>query len=98
MQQPALPESYILRAVGIAFVFLAWIEFKVVGNLERYRDLTVIYGLVSAVFFVTIVLQALGRGFNGAHWYWWGNGIISGALAIAVLTTRQKAESELSRD
>ena len=96
-QQPALPENYILRAVGIAFVFLAWLEFKVVGDLGRYRDLTLIYGLLSAVFFVTIVAQALWRGFNGAHWYWWGNGIISGALAIAVLTARQKALSEADR-
>ena len=77
--------------------FLAWLEFKVVGDLGRYRDLTLIYGLLSAVFFVTIVAQALWRGFNGAHWYCWGNGIISGALAIAVLTARQKALSEADR-
>ena len=96
-QQPPLPESYILRAVGISFVMLAWLEFKVIGDLERYRDLALIFGLTSALFFVTIVAQALWRGFNGAQWYWWGNGIISGALAIAVLTTRQKAASELSR-
>ena len=33
-QQPPLPEPYILRAVGISFVFLAWIEFKVIGDLS----------------------------------------------------------------
>jgi len=96
-QQPPLPEPYILRAVGISFVFLAWIEFKVIGDLERYRDLTLIYGLVSALFFISIVAQAFWRGFSGAHWYWWGNGIISGALAVAVLTARQRAWSALSR-
>jgi hypothetical protein len=97
MQQPPLPEPYILRAVGISFVFLAWLEFKVIGDLARYRDLTLIYGLASAFFLVTIVVQALWRGFNGAHWYWWGNAIISRALAVTVLTARQKAWSELSR-
>jgi hypothetical protein len=96
-QQPALPESYILRAVGVAFVFLAWLEFKVVGDLERYWDLTLIFGLTSALYFVTIVAQALWRGFNGAQWYWWANAVVSGGLAIAVLTARQKAASELSR-
>jgi hypothetical protein len=96
-QQPPLPESYILRAVGISFVILAWLEFRIITDLERHRGLAVIYGWTSALFFVTIVAQALWRGFNGAHWYWWGNGIISGALATAVLTTNQKAQSELNR-
>ena len=50
-----------------------------------------IFGLTSALFFVTIVAQALWRGFNGAQWYWWGNRIISGGLAVGVLTARQKA-------
>ncbi len=92
-QQPPLPENYILRAVGIAFIILAWLEFKIIGDLERYRELTVIYGLLSALFFVTIVGQAFWRGFNGAQWYWWGNAVISGALAVAVLATRRKAWS-----
>lgn len=95
-QQPPLPENYILRAIGIAFVILAWLEFKIVRDLERYRDLTLVYGLLSALFFVTIVGQAFWRGFNGAHWYWWGNGVVSGVLAIAVLTARWKAGSEAS--
>ncbi len=47
-QKPPLPENYILRAVGIAFIMLAWLEFKIIGDLERYRELTVIYGLLSA--------------------------------------------------
>ena len=34
------------------------------------------------------------RGFNGAQWYWWGNGIVSGALAVAVLATCRRASSE----
>jgi len=96
-QQPALPESYILRAVGISFVMLAWLEFRIIRDLERHRDLAVIYGLTSALFFVTIVVQALLRGFNGAHWYWWGNGIISGVLAVAVLTTSRAALSQSGR-
>ncbi|PYM94434.1 MAG: hypothetical protein DME04_07860 [Candidatus Rokuibacteriota bacterium] len=87
-QQEPLPENYILRAVGIPFIMLAWLEFKIIGNLERYRDLSLVYGLLSALFFVTIVGQALWRGFNGAQWYWWGNGVISGGLAIAVLSAR----------
>jgi hypothetical protein len=96
-QQPLLPESYVLRAVGISFVMLAWLEFKIVRDLARYRDLAMIFGLTSALFFVTIVGQAFWRGFNGAHWYWWGNGVVSGALAIAVLTARWKAGSETGR-
>ena len=54
-QQEPLPENYILRAVGIPFIMLAWLEFKIIGNLERYRDLSLVYGLLSALFFVTIV-------------------------------------------
>jgi uncharacterized protein YjeT (DUF2065 family) len=96
-QQPALPENYVLRAVGIAFIILAWLEFKIIGDLKRYRELTLIYGLLSSLFFITIVGQAFWRGFNGAHWYWWGNGVISGALAVAVLTARHKAWSEADR-
>ena len=65
-------ESYILRAVGISFVMLAWLEFRIIRDLERHRDLAIIYGLTSALFFVTIVVQTLLRGFNGAQWYWWG--------------------------
>jgi hypothetical protein len=76
---------------------LAWLEFRIIRDLERHRDLAVIYGLTSALFFVTIVVQALLRGFNGAHWYWWGNGIVSGALAIAVLGTCRQARAEGGR-
>ena len=95
-QQPPVPENYILRAIGIPFIILAWLEFKIVGDLGRYRDLTLIFGLLSALFFVTIVGQAFWRGFHGAPWYWWCNGIISGVLAIAVLGTRHKARSEVT--
>ena len=67
-RQPALLASYLLRAVGISFVMLAWLEFRIIRDLERHRDLAIIYGLTSALFFVTIVVQALLRGFNGAQW------------------------------
>jgi hypothetical protein len=56
-QQPALLESYILRAVGISLVILAWLEFRIIRGFER-------------LFFVTIVVQTLLRSFNGAQWYW----------------------------
>jgi hypothetical protein len=93
-QQPPVPEMYVLRAIGISFVILAWLEFKVIGDLERYRDLTLMFGLLSLLFFVTIVGQAFWRGFNGALWYWWVNGIVTGVLAVAVLGTRRRALSE----
>ena len=90
-QQLPLPENYLLRAVGIGFVILAYLEFQIVRDLERYRGLTLAYALLSTLFFVTIVLQAFVRGFNGALWYWWVNGVITGAFAVALFATRRSA-------
>ena len=88
-QQLALPENYLLRAVGIGFVILAYLEFQIVRDLERYRSLTLAYALLPSLFFVTIVLQAFVRGFNGALWFWWLNGVITGAFAVALFATRR---------
>ena len=90
-QQLPLPENYVLRAVGIGFVILAYLEFQIVRDLERYRGLTLAYALLSSLFFVTIVLQAFVRGFNGALWFWWLNGIVTGAFAVALFATRRRA-------
>jgi len=90
-QQLPLPENYVLRAVGIGFVILAYLEFQIVRDLERYRGLTLAYALLTTLFFVTIVLQAFVRGFNGALWFWWLNGIVTGAFAVALFATRRRA-------
>lgn len=90
-QQLPLPENYVLRAVGIGFVILAYLEFQIVRDLERYRGLTLAYALLTTLFFVTIVLQAFVRGFNGALWFWWLNGIVTGAFAVALFATRRAA-------
>ena len=52
-QQLPLPENYVLRAVGIGFVILAYLEFQIVRDLERYRGLTLAYALFPTLFFVT---------------------------------------------
>lgn len=90
-QQLPLPENYLLRALGIGFVILAYLEFQIVRDLERYRGLTLAYALLTTLFFVTIVLQAFVRGFNGALWFWWLNGIVTGAFAVALFATRRRA-------
>ena len=90
-QQLPLPENYLLRAVGIGFVILAYLEFQIVSDLERYRGLTLAFALLPSLFFVTIVVQAFVRGFNGAPWFWWLNGIVTGAFAIALFATRRAA-------
>ncbi|MEK7710038.1 MAG: hypothetical protein AAB324_04760, partial [candidate division NC10 bacterium] len=90
-QQLPLPENYVLRAVGIGFVILAYLEFQIVRDLERYRGLTLAYALLTTLFFVTIVVQAFVRGFNGALWFWWLNGIVTGAFAVALFATRRRA-------
>ncbi|HET7874918.1 MAG TPA: hypothetical protein VFN71_05285 [Methylomirabilota bacterium] len=92
-QQPALPENYVLRAVGIAFVVLAWLEWKIARDLERYQGLVVGYALLPGLFCVTIGLQALKRGFNGALWYWWLNGVVTAVFAIAVWAARRGARA-----
>ncbi len=91
-QQPPLPENYILRAFGIALVVLGLLELRIVGDLPRYRSLTILYALLPAIYFVTIVAQAFVRGFNGAAWYWWLNGVVTGVFAIAVYAAGRKAQ------
>ena len=85
-QQMPLPENYTLRALGIAFVMLGYLEFQVARDLERHRSLAMTFGLTSALFFITIALQLMLTGFNGALWYWWVNLVVSGVFAIAVLS------------
>ena len=76
-QQNALPENYILRAVGIAFLVLGYLELKIAGDLARYKGLVLAFAFLPALFCVTIILQALRRSiaglpaFYGAAWYWW---------------------------
>lgn len=90
-QQLPLPENYLLRALGIAFVILAYLELQIAGDLERYRGLTLAYALLPALFLVTILAQAVRRGFNGAPWYWMLNGAVVGIFTIAVFTTRRES-------
>jgi len=90
-QQLPLPENYVLRALGIGFVILAYLELQLVRDLERYRGLTLAYALLSTLFCVTIVLQAVVRGFNGAVWFWWLNGVVTGAFAISLFWARRVA-------
>jgi uncharacterized protein YjeT (DUF2065 family) len=89
-QQAPLPENYILRAFGIALVVLGVLGFRILGDLDRYRSLTIFYALLPALYFVTIVAQAFVRGFNGALWYWWLNGVVTGVFAVAVYVAGRK--------
>ena len=50
----------------------------------------ILYALLPAIYFVTIVAQAFVRGFNGALWYWWLNGVVTGVFAVLVFVTRRK--------
>lgn len=86
--QPPVPETYILRVIGIAFVMLAWLEFQIAADLPRYRGLTLTFAVISAFYFVTIALQLATTGFNGAAWYWWLNLVVTAAFAIAVFAAR----------
>ncbi len=90
-QQMPVPENYTLRALGITFVMLGYLEVQVARDLGRYRSLAMTFGLTAALFFITIGLQMLLTGFNGALWYWWVNLVVSGVLAIAVLSACRKA-------
>ena len=92
-QQPPLPENYILRAFGIALVVLGLLELRILGDLDRYRNLTILYALLPALYVVTIVAQAFVRGFHGALWYWWLNGIVTGVFAVAVYVAGRKAKA-----
>lgn len=89
-QQAPLPENYILRAVGIAFVTLGYLELKIAGDLKQYRSLALAYAALPALFCVTIILQAMKRGFVGAPWYWWLNGVVTAVFAIAVFAAGRK--------
>ena len=86
--QAPVPETYILRVIGIAFVMLAWLEFQIAADLARYRGLSLTYAVISAFYFVTIALQLATTGFNGAAWYWWLNLVVSAAFTIAVFAAR----------
>ncbi len=88
-QQLPLPENYMLRALGIAFVVLAYLELRIASDLDRHRDLALAYVLLPALILVTILLQALVRGFNGAPWFWMLNGAVSGIFTVAVFATRR---------
>lgn len=87
--QLPLPENYVLRALGIAFVILAYLELQVAVDLERYRALALAYALLPALFLVTILAQAWKRGFNGAAWYWMLNAAVTGIFTVAVFTARR---------
>ena len=95
-QQAPLPENYILRAVGIAFLVLSYLELKIVGDLATYRGLVLAFAALPALFCVTIILQALKRGFDGqpafygASWYWWLNGVVTAAFAIAIVVENRR--------
>ncbi len=90
-QQLPLPENYVLRALGIAFAVLAWMELQIARDLERYRGLTLAYAVLPGLILVTILLQAYVRGFNGAPWFWLLNAAVSGIFTIAVFTVRRQA-------
>ncbi len=92
-QQSPLPENYILRAFGIALVVLGLLELRILGDLDRYRNLTILYALLPALYVVTIVAQAFVRGFHGALWYWWLNGIVTGVFAVAVYAAGRKVKA-----
>jgi uncharacterized protein YjeT (DUF2065 family) len=92
-QQAPMPENYFLRAFGIPMVVLGLLELRLLGDLERYRSLVFLYALLPSLFFITIVLQAFIRGFNGAVWYWWLNGLVTAVFALAVFTASRKAQA-----
>ena len=95
-QQNQLPENYILRVVGIAFLILSYLELKIAGDLTRYRELVLAFAFLPALVCVTIILQALKRtfaglpDFYGASWYWWLNGVVTAAFAIAVVVANRR--------
>ena len=95
-QQSPLPENYILRAVGIAFLILSYLGLKIAGDLARYRELVLAFALLPALLCVTIILQTLMRtfagqpAFYGATWYWWLNGVVTAVFAIAVVLANRR--------
>jgi hypothetical protein len=90
-QQPPVPETYFLRALGIAFIVLAWLELTMARDLARYRDLAVAYAVLPATYCVTILLQFVTTGFNGAAWFWWLNVLVTGGFAIALVAARRRS-------
>lgn len=90
-QQLPLPENYILRALGIAFVVLAVLELQIARDLERYRGLALAYVLLPALFLVTILLQSFVRGFNGAPWFWMLTAAVTAIFTLAVFAARRQA-------
>lgn len=92
-QQTPMPENYFLRAFAIPMVVLGLLELRLLSDVDRYRSLVSLYALLPALFFVTIVLQAFVRGFNGAAWYWWLNGVVTGVFAVAVFVAGRRAQA-----
>jgi len=92
-QQMPMPENYFLRAFGIPLVVFGLLELRMLGDLERYRSLTILYALLPGLYCVTIVLQAFIRGFNGAAWYWWLNGVVTAVFAVAVFVSGRRAQA-----
>ncbi len=90
-QQLPLPENYILRSLGIAFVVLAVLELQIARDPERYRGLVSAYVLLPALFLVTILLQSFVRGFNGAPWFWMLNAAVTAIFTLAVFAARRQA-------
>ena len=92
-QQTPMPENYFLRAFAIPMVVLGLLELRLLSDVDRYRSLVSLYALLPALFFVTIVLQAFIRGFNGAAWYWWLNGVVTAVFAVAVFVSGRRAQA-----
>ena len=90
-QQLPLPENYILRALGIAFVVLAVLELQIARDRERSRGLALAYVLLPALFLVTILLQSFVRGFNGAPWFWMLTAAVTAIFTLAVFAARRQA-------
>ena len=89
--QLPVPEPFLLRATGAAFIMLAWIEFLVARDLVRHWPLVLAYTTLPAVSCVTIVLHYATRGFVGEAWFWWTHAAVSGILLVALLTARHAA-------
>ena len=96
-RQAPLPENYLLRVVGIAFLILGYLELTIVGDLERYRGLTLAYAYLPGLLCLTILMQVLKRrldgkpAFYGGSVYWWLNGIGTAAFAIAVFVAARRS-------
>jgi hypothetical protein len=85
-----LPERYFLRTIGISFVMLAWLEFKIAADLPLHRELALVYAVTPTAFFITIALQMATTGFNGASWFWWLNLLVTGVFAVAMFAAHKR--------